>query len=156
MKFRFTILILLAIGCRTKADKGNSTNVQSIIIGDTKVVAKYMDEDYGTRKSIGNRIPDTIVHFLYFNVKFEKKWDTKFSKEKTLYLNFDMQQDFTLVDGRDSISASFCQRIENGIRENYEYMLAFENRHAQHHVGNQTLVYKDKLFGIGTIAFAYE
>lgn len=161
MKTRFMLLLLLSAGCgQIGANKDtDSANVRSITVGDTKVIAKCMDKSYGSHGVLKKLVADTTAskqpQYWYFNVKLEKNGNTPFNKDKVLYMNFDMQPDFTLVDGCDSIPAAFCQRIENGIKENYEYMLAFENNNRPSKPGNQTLVYKDKLFGIGTVAFVY-
>ena len=91
--------------------------------------------------------------FIYFNVKFNNPDGSGFNKEKVLYLNFDMQKDFVLLNKGDSISPVFCQRIENGMKNSFEYIVAFEEKDT----GDETvsLIYNDKIFSIGTVAFVY-
>jgi hypothetical protein len=130
--------LLLLIGCSN--DPENSL-VQSIKIGEVKATAKP--------------VSPTHEDYCYFNVRFEKATGARPAGEKVMYLNFDMQQDFTLVCAGDSISPAICQKIENGLSGSYEYMLAFDNSHRTMDKNDFTLLYKDKVFGIGVLAFVY-
>lgn len=123
--------------------------VQSLQIRNTKVIAKVLPYDY---RSMSQKDTDPDDHYTYFNVKIEANRE-KPSKEKLLYLDFDIQNDFLLLRGHDSIPAVICQRIVNGKADSYEYLLAFDNEHSKE---DFTLFYKDKSFGIGTIAFVYK
>ena len=92
--------------------------------------------------------------FCHFDVKFNKEGTEKPTKEKLLYLNFDMQNDFVLlVNDRDSIAPSICQKIENGTPGSYEYVVVFEK--GTDEWKNFTLFYHDKIFSIGTVSFVY-
>ena len=121
------------------------------------VVTKFLPVSY--RSLIGNK-QDSIVQeddrFYYFNVKFDKKAGDKPAKEKVLYLNFDMQNDFVLlVNDLDSIAPAICQKIENGIAGSYEYMVVFEKQNGEELSKDMTLFYHDKIFSIGTVAFVF-
>lgn len=118
--------------------------LKRIKVGNTEAIAKLQNGD--TKPGSND--------FIYFNVKFNKTDASSFNKEKILYLNFDMQNDFVLLKDRDSISPAFCQRIENGMKNNFEYIIAFEKDNV---VKEKTisLIYKDKIFSIGTVAFIY-
>ena len=144
--------------------------VQSIQVGDVKAIAKWLPFQYrnGSRQqaeATGNAVPThenpqsegRALHedYCYFNVRFEKTTVEKPANDKVLYLNFDMQNDFTLVCARDSLSPVICQKIENGISGSYEYIVAFQNVDGQLQKNNFTLFYKDKIFGLGNIAFVY-
>jgi hypothetical protein len=91
----------------------------------------------------------------YFKVKFEIAGDKKLSKETILYVDFDMQKDFTMAIGKDSTLPSICQRIPNGHSNSYEYILAFEKRKGDNNE-DFALIYKDEIFSIGTLAFTYK
>lgn len=159
MSLRKTIhlfLPLLITGCTNKSaqqklvdfinDPDNKIT-QTIQIGDTKVIAKLLPYEYRNL----NRGGMEEDHYTYFNIKLKGNKE-KPVKDKLLYLDFDMQNDFILLSGRDSIAAAICQRIENGRSGSYEYMLAFDNERSN---TGYTLFYKDKIFGIGTVAFIY-
>jgi len=129
---------------------------QSITIGDVGVVTKFLPASY---RSLMNKQDDAMPDskedpFYYFNVKFNKKPGDKPEKEKLMYLNFDIQNDFVLlVNNRDSIAPAICQKIENGIAGCYEYIVVFEKEKGEWK--DFALVYHDKIFSIGTVAFVY-
>ena len=127
---------------------------QKISIGNINTMVKWLPEEYRRLSAAAStgKINESDDYY-YFNAKFDRAEETKLSKEKTLYLDFDMQNDFALVEGGDSLLPAICQRIQNGRSDSYEYMLGFEKKEN----GRQdfTLIYHDKIFGIGTIAFVY-
>jgi hypothetical protein len=148
----FCIVGLLSLmACVQKPVKNNLETVRQdkflkrIKIGDTEAIAKMQP---GGKERNGNN------EFVYFNIKFNKTGASTFNKEKILYLNFDMQKDFVLLKNRDSVAAVFCQRIENGIKNNFEYIIAFEKNSAFTEEPI-SLIYHDKIFSIGTVAFVY-
>jgi hypothetical protein len=166
------VLLMLGIGCAHKThyqrmlelmnDPGNKI-VQSIQVGNVKVTTRLLPWMYrNTRPDSYHNMMDTTTapptheDYSYFNVRFEKDpAGEKPTKEKVMYLDFDMQNDFTLLCGSDSIAPAICQKIETGITGRYEYLLAFDNH--MNRVGNNncTLYYKDKIFGLGVVAFVY-
>lgn len=140
--------------------------VQSILVGDVKVVSKWLPFQYRNGQlATGNEVPShdnpqsegRAPHedYSYFNVRFEKTTVEKPANDKVLYLNFDMQNDFTLACAGDSLSPVICQKIENGISGSYEYIVAFNNDDNRLEKNDFTLYYKDKIFGLGVIAFVY-
>lgn len=166
-------LITLVISCTNRSpqqrlaafinDPENKI-VQHIQVGDVKVVSKWLPFQY-RNGATGNAAP-TLDNpqsegrtpnedYCYFNVRFEKTTVEKPANDKVLYLNFDMQNDFTLVCAGDSLSPVICQKIENGISGSYEYIVAFQNVDGQLQKNNFSLYYKDKIFGLGNIAFVY-
>ena len=146
-------------------DPGNKI-VQHIQVGDVTVVSKWLPFQYRNGQlATDNAVPTPdnppsegrTPHedYCYFNVRFEKVAVEKPANDKVLYLNFDMQNDFTLVCAGDSLSPVICQKIENGISGSYEYIVAFENRDNRLSKNDFSLYYKDKIFGLGNIAFVY-
>lgn len=92
---------------------------------------------------------------IFFNVRFDKSTMEELEKEKMLYLNFDMQDDFVLQANGKTFVPVFCQRIENGMKGSYEYMLAFDDAEHLQKDKDFTLLYTDKIFGIGAVSFVY-
>ena len=145
--------------------------VQSIKVGDVKVIAKWLPDQYRNNHPDSNRETNNNTistsnnpqsnnrssheDYSYFNVRFEKSTVEKPANDKVLYLNFDMQNDFKLLCAGDSLSAVICQKIENGISGSYEYIVAFQNADSRLQKSDFTLYYKDKIFGLGDIAFVY-
>jgi hypothetical protein len=125
---------------------------QKIKVGNVTAILKWQPPEYlKMMDSTTVKTDSSSNQFYYFDAKFEKPGNDKLSKEKIMYLDFDIEKDFTLINGRDSIPASICQRIQNGQADNYEYLLAFEKRDNN----DFTVAYNDKIFGIGTVAFVY-
>jgi hypothetical protein len=122
--------------------------IQNIKIGDVELTTRVLNIE---KIESGNVSSSRII---YFNVRIERTNENKFEKEKMLYADFDMQKDFVLAVAGDSIASTFCQKIENGRRNNYEYAIAFEIP-KQIIADDLTLVYNDKIFGVGTVAFPY-
>jgi hypothetical protein len=149
MRFMFLFSMLIAIGCGKGSTKRledlKKEWIQTIKVGDVWLTTRVLPK-------VNNTASEN--HLIYFNVKIEKVTESLPEKEKLLYLNFDMQKDFTLLIGHDSISSVFCQRIENGIRGSYEYVVAFEEG-SKNLSDTYSLIYNDQIFGIGTVEFLY-
>jgi len=158
MKLIWTGIFLMMIACRHKSPQqrfaeyiNNPENniTQKIKIGNVTTTVKWMPAGY-------RRMIDSLAEiddYNYFNIKFDKTDENNPAKEKVMYLDFDMQNDFVIVTGKDSILPAICQRIQNGHSGSYEYMAAFEK--TKNDKEDFTVVYKDKIFGIGTVAFVY-
>lgn len=164
MKFFIALIFLILVGCDDlSGDRANKLKVnerfkQSIQIGNIKVATTILPGDKISGENI-NTGYDTISNggegLLNFNVMIEKQDAIKVPKEKQLYLDYDMQKDFVLVDNGDTLMPVFCHRIENGRINNYEYILSFEKKNDPSDK-NFTLFYNDNIFGIGSIAFPYK
>ncbi len=165
-KSLFALLLLIIIRCGDKkpgnryADYINdpvNKITQQIKIGDVQASIKWLPQEL-RRMMNRNDSPGSGKNqddgLYYFDVRFEKTIGEKPTKEKLMYLNFDIQRDFVLLSGRDSILPAICQKIENGIGGSYEYMLAFE-KPANEDESDFTVFYNDKIFSMGTIAFVY-
>ena len=165
MTIRILVMVLLFIlACKQKSpeeklknfvDDPDNNITQKITVGDVGVVTKFLPASY--RSLMGEEkdsIQDNKERFYYFDVKFNKETTDKLAKEKLLYLNFDMQNDFVLLaNNRDSVAPAICQKIENGTAGSYEYMVVFEK--GEEEWKNFMLFYHDKIFSIGTVSFVY-
>ena len=167
MSKKWVVLLLLVAACKTKTSESGYVDyindpenkiTQKIKIGEVEASMKWIPLEYHLLMSKRRgMVEDSVMQegLYYFNAKFQKIIGEKPAKEKLLYLNFDMQNDFVLLLGKDSITPGICQKIENGIAGNYEYMLAFESQEKEESKNDFTVIYNDKIFGIGTIAFVY-
>lgn len=159
---RLILIFILIAGCNKKSkdqrfieyinDPENKIT-QVIKIGETQATMKLMTDEYRAFLNKTEIVSDDTGYY-YFNATFSKNTGTKPEKEKVMYLNFDMQNDFVLLVKQDSILPSICQKIENGKPGNYEYLLAFKKSHSLSEE-TFTVFYHDKIFGIGSIAFVY-
>jgi hypothetical protein len=165
MKNKIWLVLLVVSACNPKNQEEKLKNfvesrshkiTQSITVGDVAIVSRFLPQAY---RLLMDRSGDSMIsegdRFFYFDIQFNKNGNFKPEKEKLLYLNFDMGNDFVLfVNNRDSIAPVFCQKIENGISGTYEYMVAFEN--SDKRKWNEfELFYKDKIFNTGTVVFVY-
>jgi hypothetical protein len=165
MRTSFIFITCFIMGCISKTaerryieyiENPRKNITQQIKIGSVETTVKWLPDEYRNlcwsrdRSDSGADDP-----FYYFNAKFEltDMNDEKLTKDKELYLDFDMQRDFVLLLGKDSIYPSICQKIQSGISSSYQYLLAFDKKQLD---GDFSLFYKDKIFGIGTIAFLYK
>ena len=128
---------------------------QIITIGETTVKSKLLTKEYRSFLAADSSEKNEQDDFWYFKVVFENKQTDKLDEKKILYLNFDMQGDFSLKTSQGLQTADICQRIENGRKGSYEYLVAFQ-KDQQADRGNMTVFYEDKIFGIGKIAFVYK
>lgn len=165
--------LLLAYGCKHQTAEQRYVKYindlqhkikQQIKIGEVQATIKWLPIDYRKLMSRDQQIDPANNNdnsFYYFDIKFDKTKGDKPGKEKIMYLDFDMQKDFVLLVGKDSVSPVICQKIENGIAGSYQYMLTFEKKEPGSYrmekaVEDFSVIYNDKIFGIGTIAFVYK
>lgn len=160
-------IILTIVGCRSKTDRerldefvNDESNkvTQKITVGNTSVTSKWLPSNYRAIKMLGMDLTeDSQQHssYAYYMVRFDKNGGQAFEASKTAYLDFDIGQDFTMVTAIDSLAPVICQRVANGRTDSYEYLLAFSKGEEELKDRGATLVYKDKMFSIGTIAFVY-
>jgi hypothetical protein len=159
---------MLIVGCKNKTPEqrlvdyiSNPKNkiTQMIKIGGTQATIKLLTDEYRGNRDSSNTVNldnSSGESYYYFNVRFDKTAGDKPEKEKILYLDFDMQQDFVMLVNKDSLPAAICQKIENGKGGTYEYLLAFEKPGDKKQEDDFTVFYHDKIFGTGTIAFVYK
>lgn len=149
MKLWVCLLAVLCVACSAPVESKEAfyhkRGLQYIKVGDTELTSRKLEMD-----SAG-----TNDAYIYFDVTINRLGDDALSKEKTLYVDFDMKQDFGAAIGKDSLAPVSCDRIMNGKTGCYEYIVAFEKRPALQASGI-TLVYDDKIFGVGRVAFAYQ
>lgn len=158
---KILISFLLLTACTRKTpqqrlvdfiDNPKNKITQTIEVGKTVVRSKYYPLSLS---KFNSELQEGNQHLIFFNVRFDRSLTEEVPKEKILYLNFDMQHDFTLQLDEKVIAPVFCQRIENGRKGSFEYMLAFEDGKEIQRNEDFTLLYTDKIFGIGAISFVY-
>jgi hypothetical protein len=157
-------LLLVITGCWSKTpeqryveyinDPGKKIT-QVIKVGNTQATLKLLTDEY--RNFLDSNIRDSSNPYYYFNIRFDKSSGDKPEKEKLMYLDFDMQPDFVLLkNNKDSVPAAICQKIENGKGGSYEYLLAFDKVKSNGTNEDFTIIYNDKIFGMGSVAFVYK
>ena len=131
----------------------NSTQKQ--MINGVEITAKYLPIEY-QKNLAGSNKDESQSENISVDLKISK---TGFKKDKAtaLYLNFDIQNDFQLQVDNKFLIPAICQKIENGIQDNYEYMVVFETAALENSSFKQAeLIYNDKIFGIGQRKFIFK
>lgn len=160
----FYCLTVVAFSCSSKTPEQQLRQyvedpknhlTQIVTTRDISVTSRFLPAAYRfLAQQSGEVLTDEKLY--YFDFKIDRKSLDKLPKEKIEYLIFSIQNDFSLrtADGKVIIPL-ICQKIENGIAGNYEYLLAFESNDIERNEGF-TLSYSDKSFGIGEIVFDYK
>ncbi len=128
---------------------------QVVNTGDISVTSRFLPATYRKLSQQSDEVL-TEEKLYYFDVKIDRKSLEKLTKEKIEYLVFSIQNDFSIstADGK-IVMPLICQKVENGITGNFEYLLAFDSNDIEGKAGF-TLSYSDKTFGIGDIVFDYK
>jgi len=141
-------LLLLFPCCREKKSDHEEGLRKKNKVNNVAVEARFIDQ--------GNRNDSTSTGngYLYFTIRFDKPG---FDPDpKTIeYLNFKMQDDFTMVNEKDTLMPSIAHRVVNGINGSYEFMIAFAERETVNGNGFLYIIYQDKVFGIGKQVFSF-
>ena len=152
-------LLLVEAGCNAKKDFNAPSNKQQI--NGVSVKAKFMRSnkhynDGGTGgSSFAANASTKQISQLLFDVQFESP---RFVPDKkTLnYLDFQLQNDFSLEISGDTALPVLVHRVANGKKNVFEYVVAFESiRGPMEPDTNITILYDDKVFGLGRQFFTF-
>jgi hypothetical protein len=140
---RLAILILaVTVGCK---EQTKNLATKSISVGENKCIVQQMPASFQE----GN--DNVKTKFDYFRVILESK--AKLSDSSHLnYINFGIENAFKRVMDKDTIPAVFAQRIANGKKDSYEYIVAF--RKEKENKSFEILV-DDQVLEIGQIALKF-
>lgn len=113
------------------------------------ISAKYSDMHYFTFTIISNQDKEIIAHNNTNQNDYFMNLD---------YLVNSIQNDFYLLDGKDTLPCSMCHYERNyGISSKNNLNLAFEKKQKTvRPVNEMTLVYEDKMFQVGAVKFHFE
>jgi len=154
--FYFLALLMLAGSCMPKKSKAKDSSLESKV-NDVTIQARLMPsvKPLKSTAAVALQTHEEIQQadsFLYFNIRMEKP-DLVPDEKTRAYLDFNMQDDFVLVD-RDTVLPLMVHRVVNGRKNSYEYIVAFPRSLA---TGSQIqVIYDDKIFGIGKQLFAFK
>jgi hypothetical protein len=151
MKLLIWCMSLFLLSCMNSQERikkwMKANGIEQIKVGDTQMTSKILS--YHPNDTLGSS-------FLYMDVRLDKQSGIKMDKTKELYADFDIEKDFALKINNSQLPAGFCQRIQNGKENSYEYIVAFNITPKDFNSNGITLLYKDQIFGIGSVAFDYE
>jgi len=165
-KLTLLLLVIVAFSCRGKTNfhdylaylnDPRHKITQQIKVGNIQVTLKLIPEFLQNISFQSySDIPKGNNSYYLFDIRFDKVNGEKPSKEKLLYMDFDLQKDFAMQIGRYTLFPAICQKIENGIPGSYQYLIAFPKGGRSEKDFDFGLLYEDKVFGVGTIAFLYK
>lgn len=144
MKSRIAILLLLfkisLLGCIHNSEK---LITRSVEIGDKKCIVQQMPEEFQEGAKNG--------HFDYFRIIIESKVQLEDSSHVN-YINFGLENSIRKIVKSDTLYPAFVQRIANGKKENYEYIVSFEKEPKERRF---EIYINDQVFGIGPVALNF-
>lgn len=139
-------LVLLAgvllPGCK---NKGQQIETRMVSVGENKCIVQLMPPGFqeGDEKEDGA--------FDYYRVIIESK--AKMTDSSHIHaVNFGMEQAIHKVIGADTLLPAFVQRIANGKKESYEYIVSFE-RTAQ--PKQYEILINDPVFEMGPLSLKF-
>ena len=125
-------------------------------VNDARIVLKYIPVEQ--QKFISKNETSKAVYSdnIYFDMKFSKP-GLKKDKSKDLYLDFDIQNDFQLDINNKLLIPAICQKIGNGIKDEYEYIIAFDETPLEFSQATKAdLIYTDKMFSVGQRKYTFK
>jgi len=135
------IVTLVFFGCRNQETK---LLTRSVDVGENKCIVQQLPAEF-------NEGADEKGKFDYFRVILESKAKLTDSSHVN-YVNFGMDNVMKMVIDKDTISPAFVQRIANGKKENYEYMVAFEKNEKKEPF---EIVINDNTLEIGQVSLKF-
>jgi hypothetical protein len=136
------VLTLVFFGCRSREEK---LVTKSVSVGDNKCIIQQIPASFNEGSA------DEESRFDYFRVILESKAKLTDSSHVN-YVNFGMESAMRMVIGKDTVSPAIVQRIANGKKENYEYMVAFEKN--VNHTPFEILI-NDNTLEIGQVSLKF-
>lgn len=131
--------------------------IKKVIVNNSEITIQYLPKQLEmmvNKKKGFDSVNESYDDFLYFKANIYKR-DFKTDDRSTVnYLNFLIQDDFKLVNVSDTITPAICQRVSNGIKDDNEYMVVFTK--PKNLSDKFSLIYDDKLFGLGKQKFTYD
>src|SRR5690606_23048240 len=132
-------------------------------IGDLSFIAQYKPEVYLQAQNIvrGSEVQkrDKKEEYLHFNFRIESNATPlqhgNPSKEayfqRLSYLTFDIEQDFRLLEGQDTLYPATFQFVQNYSLAPYiDYVISFKRKNSTKSVKEEIyFIYDDKVFGVG-------
>ena len=109
------LIVVLAVACR---DHKGRLVTQSVTVGENKCIVQRVPAEF-------NEGQDSEDSFDYFRVILQSKAKLVDSSHVN-YVNFGMENAIKMVMAGDTLNPAFVQRVANGKKENYEYMVAFD------------------------------
>lgn len=130
----------LALGCVHRNEK---LATKSFEMGDAKCIVQQMPGTFqeGTRDS----------HFDYFRVIIQSRAPLAGTGDMNL-ANFGFENSIRKIITSDTVYPAFVQRIANGKKESYEYIVSFEKERKGRRFD---ICIDDHVFGLGPVSLNF-
>lgn len=141
--FVLVIMMVVSYGCGNRF--GEKLTTRSIKSGDYVCIVQRMPASYGGDDKAGQ--------FDYYRLIIESSVPVK-DKNAVDYVNFGIQDDIKMVMEGDSVSPAILQRVANGKKNSFEYLMAFD-RSAEFKRKEIQIAIDDKVLGIGKVSLIF-
>jgi hypothetical protein len=153
--YLFVLFSIAEMSCAPKGHSGDPAIAEQR--NGVQVNAKFLYRHGGKVGQVrfSSASADSEASQLFFDVQFERPGFEP--DKKTLnYLDFQIENDFSLANTGDTLSPTLVHRVANGRKDVFEYVVAFEkdSRWTQSNPG-VSIIYQDKVFGLGQQVFMF-
>lgn len=132
--------------CHTAPKRMPDLSIRRVRVGDVQLAVK---EDQSWLKEQQNDLVGFRIRIDYLSGK-------TFSMQQNSLIDFGIQEDFLLTEGKDTVKPVFFQRIANGTANQAEYVAAFQAGKAPSGTATHcSLLFRDPLFGLGNQAIHF-
>jgi hypothetical protein len=139
------------VGC---GERGKQNNIRDALKKLNTVNGVSVEAKFIKGNEVNNLYTLSEDPFLYFNIRLTQP--SLDPDPKTIeYINFKMEKDFSMLNSGDTILPVMVHRVVNGVKGRYEYLVAFERLEGFGQTGRVSILYEDKIFGIGTQVFDF-
>lgn len=131
--------------------------IQKVVVNNSVITIKYLPKEVETmldKKNVYDIVDKNYDEFIHFKININKKGFKPEDKNTINYQNFYVQNDFKLVNMSDTITPAICEKINNGIKDDNEYIVVFTRPVTLS--DKFSLVYDDKIYGVGKHEFLYD
>lgn len=138
---RLLVILFLALAGCGQAHRKIATQV--ITVGENKCSVQWMPESFHEGKDGG--------HFDYFRIMIDSRAVINDSNDLS-DINFGMDRVVKKIVLGDTLMPAFVQRIANGRKNNYEYVVSFEKDNDSQPF---SILINDETFKMGELRFQF-
>lgn len=141
LNYIFILAVFLFYGCKNEQ---RTITTKSVFVGENKCTIQKLPENYDLQS--GER-----TKFDYYRILIESKTTVADSSDIN-YINFGVENSIHKISNSDTIVPAFLQRIANGKKNVYEYIVSFEKQPGE---DKYEIVINDEVFEMGLIRIMF-
>jgi hypothetical protein len=144
-KTAIALFVCLLSACRLK-HAAPDPSIKRISVGGTNLAVKE-DKSW---------LQQPQKDLIGFRIRIDYPSGKTFTMQQNSTIDFGIQDHFSLVDGGDTLSPAFFQRIAGGTVNQAEYLAAFEPKQTTGpNKPHYRLLFQDPIFGLGNRAIDF-